>query len=63
MLKNEDVYDFIHKDPNAILTQDEYEHFDECMRLKNESRPTDQVDFARAVCSVIFKRSPIWRKI
>jgi len=45
-------YDFSGKDPQAVLTQDEIKHFDEGMRLKNESRPADQIDFARAVRSV-----------
>ena len=45
-------YDFTGKDPKAVLTQDELAHFDEGMRLKNESKPADQVDFARASRSV-----------
>jgi hypothetical protein len=45
-------YDFTGKDPKAVLTHDELAHFDEGMRLKNESRSADQVDFARAVRSV-----------
>jgi len=46
-------YDFTGKDPKAVLTQDEISHFDEGMRLKNESRPANQVDFARAAQSVV----------
>jgi hypothetical protein len=48
----EEGYDFTGKDPNAVLTQDELDHFDEGMQLKNKSCPADQVDFARAVKSV-----------
>jgi len=46
------AYDFTDKDPNAVLTQDEIAHFDEGMRLKNESRPANQVDFEKAARSV-----------
>jgi hypothetical protein len=46
-------YDFTGKDPKAVLTQEELAHFDEGMRLKNESRSADQVDFARAARSVV----------
>jgi hypothetical protein len=46
-------YDFTGKDPKAILTQDELAHFEEGMRLKNESRSAAQVDFARAARSVV----------
>jgi hypothetical protein len=46
-------YDFTGKDPKIVLTQDELAHFDEGMRLKNESRPADQVNFARAARSVV----------
>jgi hypothetical protein len=45
-------YDFTSKNPKAALTQDEIVHFDEGMRLKNESRPADRVDFAGAARSV-----------
>lgn len=45
-------YNFTGKDPKAILTQDELLHFDEGMRLKNESRPANQVDFTKAASSV-----------
>ena len=45
-------YDFAGKAPGAVLTQDEIEHFDDGMRLKNESRPADTVDFARVARSV-----------
>ena len=41
-------YDFTGKNPSAVLTQDELEHFDEGMQLKNKSRPAEDVDFARA---------------
>jgi len=50
MVKKE--YDFSDKDPNAVLTDDELEHFDEGMELKNESGPASEVDFGRAVRSV-----------
>ena len=54
MLKNQQRkdYDFTGNPPKAVLTQDEITHFDDGMRLKNESRPADQVDFAGAVRSV-----------
>ena len=45
-------YDFTGKNPKAVLTQDEIAHFDDGMRLKNKSRPADQVDFAGAARSV-----------
>ena len=45
-------YDFTSKDPKTALTQDELAHFDEGMRLKNESKLAVQVDFARAARSV-----------
>jgi hypothetical protein len=46
--KEREGYDFTGKSPTDVLTQDELEHFDECMQLKNKSRPADEVDFARA---------------
>jgi hypothetical protein len=46
-------YDFTHKDPKEALTQDELDHFEEGMQLKNTSDPANAVDFARAVQSVI----------
>jgi len=45
-------YDFTGKNPKAVLTRDEIAHFDDGMRLKNESRPANQVDFAGAARSV-----------
>ena len=45
-------YDFTGKDPSAVLTSDELEHFEEGMRFKNEFRPADQIDFARAAQAV-----------
>ena len=51
ILKKE--YDFTGKDPNAILTEDEFEYFDEGMALKNTADPSDQIDFARGVQSVV----------
>jgi hypothetical protein len=53
MAEEKQEYDFTGKDPKAVLTQDELAHFDEGMRLKNESRSADQVDFARAARSVV----------
>ena len=47
------VYDFAGKDPKEVLSPDEIAHFDEGMRLKNESRPANQVDFAGAARSVV----------
>jgi len=47
------VYDFTGKDPKEVLSPDEIAHFDEGMRLKNESRPANQVDFAGAARSVV----------
>ena len=46
-------YDFTGKDPNAVLTEDEFEHFDEGMALKNTAAPANQIDFARGVQSVV----------
>ncbi|MCL2185138.1 MAG: hypothetical protein FWB86_04685 [Treponema sp.] len=51
-MKNKKEYDFTGKDPKAVLTQDELLHFEEGMRLKNESLPADHVDFDRAASSV-----------
>jgi len=45
-------YDFTTKDPREVLTQDELDNFEEGMRLKNESIPADEVDFAGAARSV-----------
>jgi hypothetical protein len=41
-------YDFSNKNPSEILTDDELEHFEEGMRLKNYSRPAEDMDFGRA---------------
>ena len=46
-------YDFSLKDPSAVLTEDELKNFDEGMKLKNESRNADTVDFGRAVKSAV----------
>jgi hypothetical protein len=46
-------YDFAGKDPRAVLTEDELEHFEEGMRLKNHSRPANELDFGRAVKSTV----------
>jgi len=45
-------YDFTNKDPREALTQDEFDNFEEGMRLKNESIPANEVDFAEAARSV-----------
>jgi len=45
-------YDFSGKDPKAVLTPDEFAHFDEGMRQKNKSIPADEIDMKRAVQSV-----------
>jgi|TergutMp193P3_1026864.scaffolds.fasta_scaffold116303_1 hypothetical protein len=45
-------YDFTGKDSKEVLSSDELAHFDEGMRLKNESQPADKIDFARAARSV-----------
>jgi hypothetical protein len=46
-------YDFSNKNPNDVLTQDELEHFEEGMCLKNKCRPADEMDFGRAVDAVV----------
>ncbi|MDR2630046.1 MAG: hypothetical protein LBC60_03895 [Spirochaetaceae bacterium] len=46
-------YDFTGKDPNAVLTKDEFEHFDEGMSLKNKSMPSGEINFRKAVESVV----------
>ena len=46
-------YDFKGRDNKRALTQDELEHFDESMLLKNESSPADEVDMEKAVEDVI----------
>ena len=45
-------YDFSDKDPNAVLTEDELENFDEGMELKNEAGSAAEIDFGRAAQSV-----------
>ena len=50
-MSNKD-YDFSGKDPKAVLTPDEFTHFDEGMRPKNKSIPADEIDMKRAVQSV-----------
>ena len=46
-------YDFSHKDPSAVLTEDELKNFDEGMKLKNESCNADTINFGKAVRSVV----------
>ena len=41
-------YDFADRDHKAVLTPEQFEHFDEGMRLMNESPPADQIDMKRA---------------
>jgi len=45
-------YDFAGKDPGAVLTRDEFEHFDEGMKLKNKACSAEEVNFADAAQSV-----------
>jgi hypothetical protein len=47
--KEKKIYDFTGKNPNEILTQDELEHYDEGMNLKNTAAPANQVNFKKAV--------------
>jgi hypothetical protein len=42
-------YDFSNKNPSEILKDDELEHFEEGMRLKNFGRPAEEMDIGRAV--------------
>jgi len=35
-------YDFSNKNPNEALTDDEIDHFDEGMKLKNTSAPSEE---------------------
>jgi hypothetical protein len=46
-------YDFINKNPADILSEDEFEHFEEAMVLKNTAQPADKVDFGTAVRTVV----------
>jgi len=46
-------YDFSNKNPNAVYTDDELEHFEEGMRLNNRYRPANEMDFGKAVDSVV----------
>ena len=46
-------YDFTGKDPNAILSKDELDHFDEGMQIKNSPSYISSIDFMKAVQSVI----------
>ena len=48
----EKIYDFSKKDPNAVLTQNEFDHFEEGMNITNTSTPADQIDMKKAVQSV-----------
>ena len=41
-------YDFSNKNPSDILTGDELDHFEEGMRLKNNGRAAEDIDFGRA---------------
>ena len=41
-------YDFSGKNPFEILTDDELEHYEEGMRLKNNGKPAELMDFGRA---------------
>jgi hypothetical protein len=45
-------YDFTGKDPNEVLTRDEFDHFDEGMSLKNKSQPSENINFKKAAESV-----------
>ena len=45
-------HDFVGRDHKAVLTLEQFEHFDESMRLMNESPPSDQIDMKKAVHSV-----------
>ena len=44
--------DLAGKDPKAVLTPDEFAHFNEGMLPKNKSIPADEIDMKRAVQSV-----------
>jgi hypothetical protein len=44
-------YDFTEKDPGEALTEDENEHFEEGMKLKNTSLPASKIDFERGAKS------------
>jgi len=46
-------YDFTGRDPKAVLTKDELVNFEEGMSLRNNSRPANEMDFGRAVDSVV----------
>ena len=46
-------YNFAGKNPNDILTEDEFLNFDEGMKPKNTSLRADEVDFDKAVQSII----------
>ena len=45
-------YDFSSKNPNDVLTDDELEHFEEGMKLKNMYRPANEMDFGRSAVAV-----------
>jgi hypothetical protein len=47
------TYDFSNKDPSAILTEDELEHFDEGMEIKGGSVRDFYIDFGRAVKATV----------
>ncbi|MDR1277552.1 MAG: hypothetical protein LBK02_02245 [Treponema sp.] len=46
-------YDFANCDPDAIMTSDEQEHFEEAMRFMNTSVPAETVTIEAAVKSTI----------
>ena len=45
-------HDFVGRNHETVLTPEQFEHFDESMRLMNESPPSDQIDMRKAVQSV-----------
>jgi len=55
-LAKKDKYDFLLKNPNAVITPDEEANFNECMRRKNESASANTMSFKKAAESVDLDR-------
>jgi len=46
-------YDFSNKPPSEILTDDELEHFEEGMQLRNSAVDAGSIDLGKAVKAVV----------
>jgi len=53
MQENRTEYDFSNRNPGDPFTSAELEHFEEGMRLKNNGKPAEDMDFGRGVDAVV----------